>query len=60
MIPTLLAAFILLCIVGLICWGINQVPGIPPIVKTVIFVVIGVILLVWLLDYVQGGHFGLR
>lgn len=60
MISTLLAAFILLCIVGLICWGINQVPGIPPIIKTVVFVIIGVILLLWLLDYVQGGHFGLR
>jgi Flp pilus assembly protein TadB len=55
MISMLLTAFIVLCIVGLILWGINQIPGIPPIIKTVIYVIIGVILLVWLLQYVQGG-----
>ncbi len=58
MISLLLAAFIVLCIVGLILWGISQVPGIPQIVKVVVYVVIGVILLVWLLNYVQGGHLG--
>lgn len=60
MVTTLLAAFILLCIVGLILWGISQVPGIPGIIKTVIYVIIGVILLVWLLNYVQGGHLALH
>jgi hypothetical protein len=55
MISMLLTAFIVLCIVGLILWGINQIPGIPPIIKTVIYVIIGVILLVWLLQFVQGG-----
>jgi hypothetical protein len=54
----LLAAFIVLCIVGLILWGINQIPGIPPIVKVVVYVVVGVILLLYLLSYVQGGHTG--
>lgn len=60
MITTLLAIFIVLCIVGLILWGIQQVPGIPPIVKTVILVIIGVLLLLWCLSYVQGAgmHFG--
>jgi Flp pilus assembly protein TadB len=58
MISMLLTAFIVLCIVGLILWGINQIPGIPPIVKTVIYVVVGIILLVWLLNMVQGGHLG--
>jgi hypothetical protein len=58
MIGTLLAAFIVLCIIGLILWGIAQIPGIPPIIKTVIYVIIGVILLIWLLNYVQGGHLG--
>ena len=48
MINTLLALFIVLCIVGLILWGINAIPGIPPIIKTVIYVVIGVIILLWL------------
>jgi hypothetical protein len=54
MISTLLAVFIVLCIVGLILWGIGQIPGIPPIVKTVVYVVIGVILLLWCLQYVGG------
>jgi len=61
MISTLLYVFIVLCIVGLILWGIQQVPGIPPIVKTVIFVIIGVALLLYCLQYVGGGHgVGLR
>ncbi len=56
MIYSLLYVFIALCIVGLILWGINQIPGIPQIVKTVIYVVIGVVLLLWILQYVGGGH----
>jgi hypothetical protein len=55
MVHLLLYAFIVLCIVGLILWGINQIPGIPPIVKTVLYVVIGVILLIWLLNVVDSG-----
>lgn len=60
MVTMLLAAFIVLCIVGLILWGVNSIPGIPPIVKVVIYVVVGVILLVWLLNYVEGGHVSFR
>ncbi len=60
MITTLLYIFIVLCIVGLILWGINAIPGIPAVVKTVIYVVVGVILLLWMLQYVQGGHLGLH
>jgi len=58
MISTLLYIFIVLCIVGLILWGIGQIPGIPPIVKTVLYVIIGVVLLLWCLNYVGGssGH----
>lgn len=59
MIETLLVALILLAIVGLILWGIQQIPGIPPPVKIVIYVVVGVILLLMLLQYVQGGHVNL-
>lgn len=55
MITTLLTLFIVLCIIGLIVWGINQIPGIPQIVKVVIYVVVGVILLLWLLQAV-GSH----
>lgn len=55
MIELLLTALIVLAIVGLILWGISQVPGIPPIVKTIIYVIVGVILLVWLLNAVSSG-----
>lgn len=56
MISTLLVMFIVLCIVGLVLWGISQIPGIPQIIKVVIYVIFGVFLLLWLLQYVQGGH----
>jgi hypothetical protein len=56
MISTLLYIFIVLCIVGLILWGIQQIPGIPAIVKTVLYVIIGVVLLLWCLNYVGAGH----
>jgi hypothetical protein len=55
MIGMLLTFFIILCVIGLILWGIGQIPGIPPIVKTVLYVIIGVLLLLWLLSMVQGG-----
>ena len=60
MISLLLTAFIVLCIVGLILWGVNQIPGVPPIIKVVIYVIVGVILLIWLLQFVQGGHVGVN
>jgi hypothetical protein len=50
----LLTAFIILCIVGVILWGINQVPGIPPIIKVVVYVIVAVVILLWLLNYVGG------
>lgn len=56
MISTLLYVFIVLCIVGLILWGISQIPGIPPVVKTVAYVIVGVVLLLWCLQYVGSGH----
>jgi hypothetical protein len=56
MLTLLLVVFIILCIVGLILWGVNQIPGIPPVVKVVVYVVVGVFLLLMLLQYVQGGH----
>jgi hypothetical protein len=60
MITTLLTFFIVLCIIGLIVWGIRQIPGLPPIVGTVIYVVIGVLLLLWLLNMVTGGSLNLQ
>jgi hypothetical protein len=55
MISMLLSAFIILCIVGLILWGVNQIPGIPQIIKVVIYVIIGIVILLWLLQAIQGG-----
>jgi hypothetical protein len=60
MISTLLTVFIILCIVGLIMWGLSAIPGLPPMIKTVAYVIVGVILLLWALQYVQGGHLALR
>lgn len=59
MIETLLVALILLAIVGLILWGVGQIPGIPPPVKIVAYVVVGVILLLFLLRFVQSGNFNI-
>lgn len=55
MIMTLLTLFIALCIVGVILWGIQQIPGVPPVVKTVILVVVAVLILLWLLSMIQSG-----
>lgn len=60
MIMLLITLFIVLCIIGLILWGINQVPGIPPIVRTIVYVVIGVMLLLWLLNWVHSGGLGIK
>jgi len=60
MIHILLALFIVLCSFGLILWGIGQIPGLPPIVKTVIYVAVGVGCLLWCLQAVGGGGFALR
>jgi uncharacterized membrane protein len=54
MIHTLLYIFIILCIVGLILWGVGQIPNIPPMVKTVVYVIVGVILLLAALNYIGG------
>lgn len=54
MVHTLLVFLILLAIVGLILWGVSQIPGIPPIVKTIAYVVVGVILLLYLLELTGG------
>jgi Flp pilus assembly protein TadB len=59
MIHVLLLAFIILCVVGVILWGINQIPGIPPIIKTVIYVVVAVMLLIWLYNMADSGSLGM-
>lgn len=58
MITTLLYLLICLAIVGLILYGIQSVPGIPPVVKTIIYVIVGVLILLWLLNVVSGHGMG--
>jgi hypothetical protein len=55
MISTLIGIFILLAIVGLILWGVGQIPGIPQIVKTMVYVIVGVILLLYVWQQIGGG-----
>jgi hypothetical protein len=55
MIGTLLQVFIVLCILALIIWGVRQTPGIPPIIIiTVVYVIVGVLVLLWLLSLAGG------
>lgn len=56
LIHLLLVLVIVLAVVGLLLWGINQLT-LPPNVKVVIQVVVGVILLLWILSMVNGGGF---
>jgi preprotein translocase subunit SecE len=60
MVSTLISVLIILAIVGLVLWGIQQIPGIPPIVKTIIYIVIGVLILLWLLNQVGGSGVSLH
>lgn len=56
MVHFLIVALIFLAIVGLILWGVSQIPGIPPIFKTIMYVIVGVLLLIWLLRVVDSGQ----
>jgi hypothetical protein len=58
LIHTLLLLFIVLAIVGLILWGIQSIPGIPAVIKTVIMVIVGVIVLLWVLAQLSGHGLG--
>ena len=53
----LLVAVIVLAVASLLWWGISQLT-LPPNVKVVIQVVLGVILLLWILSLVTGGGGG--
>lgn len=48
-----------LLIVGVLLWGLNQLPGIDPTLKTIIRVIIIVILLIWLIYFIAGMAAGL-
>lgn len=58
MISGLLTALIIIAIVALIGWAIITIVPLPPPVKTVLWVVVGVICLLVLLNAIGGG--GLR
>jgi hypothetical protein len=60
MIHLLLVAVIVLAIVGLLLWAVGQIPGIPPIIKTVIYVIVGIVILLWILQYVDSGSLNLH
>lgn len=55
MLHAMLLLFIVLCVAGLILWGITQIPGLPQIVKVVVYVVVGVGLLLWLYQIIASG-----
>lgn len=50
----LLVVLVVLAVVALLLWGIGQLT-LPPNVKIVIQVVVGVLLLLWILDMINGG-----
>lgn len=54
MIHSLLAIFFILCVVGLILWGIGQIPGIPQPVKVVVYVLAGLYLLYYVWGMLNG------
>lgn len=53
MISTFLVIFIVLCIVAVLYWGINQLT-LPPNFKVAIIVISAILLLLWLLSMVNG------
>ena len=57
-VSTLVTLFVVLCIVGVLLWGINQIPGIPDIVKVVVYVFVAIGCLLWILNAFGGvgGH----
>lgn len=56
---TLLALIVVLLIVGVILWGISQLPWIDANVKKVITIVIVVALMIWLLTSLTGHTAGI-
>jgi hypothetical protein len=59
---SLLITLIIICVVaGIAYWILTQIPGIPPIVPNLVWVVVALIILVWLLQNLGSlslGHLG--
>ena len=51
----LIVFLVVAAIIGLVLWGISRIPNLPPVILTILYVVVGVILLLWLLSAVTGG-----
>jgi hypothetical protein len=46
---SLLISLIILCVIaGIAYWILTQIPGIPPVVPKLVWIVVALILLVWL------------
>jgi hypothetical protein len=45
---------------GLLWWGFMQLTMIPPMIKTILIVLFGIIVIVWMINWVSSGgtHFG--
>jgi hypothetical protein len=58
MIHTLIGLFIILCVFALLYWGMTQLP-LPPVIRTVIIVIMGLIALLFIWNMFAGGSLGL-
>lgn len=55
MITGLLSLLIYVAILGLICWAITTFIPMPPQFRTLIYVIVGIVALLILLQFVTGG-----
>lgn len=61
MISSLIVLFIILCVFAVLYWGMTQLP-LPPVVRTVVIVVMALVMLLFIYNMFAGGgsgfHFG--
>lgn len=59
---SLLIGLIIICVIaGIAYWILTQIPGIPPIVPKLVWIVVALIILIWLLQNfgsLGAGHLG--
>lgn len=54
---SLLIGLIVICLIaGIVYWILSQIPGIPPILPNLVWIVVALIVLVWLVQ--NGGSLG--
>jgi protein-S-isoprenylcysteine O-methyltransferase Ste14 len=54
MIGTLISLFVILCVFALLYWGMTQLP-LPPVIRTVVIVIMGLIALLFIWNMFAGG-----